>query len=125
LAQLEASNLEACLQRIAAKGGAAARQARQILEQVHEEGERLAEQGVADPYVAAAQRLADQVKAKARAERLDALRNATAREARIGEATRNGIAGSADVIRGRLVWQPGSTDATGNVQTLARGLTHD
>ena len=124
MAQLDRSNFEACLQRIAKKGGAAARQARQILEGVHEAGERLAEQGVADPYVTAAQQLADRVKAKARAERLDALKNATAREARIGEATRNGIADAADTIRGRLVWQPGSKDATGNVQTLARGLTH-
>jgi hypothetical protein len=92
---------------------------------VHEAGERLADRGVANPYVAAAQQLADQVQAKALAERLDTLRNATARQARIAEATRgNSIATTADTLRGRLVWQPGSA-ATGNVQTLARGLTHD
>lgn len=76
---IDSSNFEACLAKIAAKGGRTAAQARRILQDVHDRGAELEQQGAADPFVQAAQELSDRVRREAAAARVDALANAKAR----------------------------------------------
>lgn len=76
---IDQSNFENCLARIAEKGGRTAAQARRILEEVHDRAEELKQQGAADPYIQAAQELAAKIKEAAKQDRLDALRNAQIR----------------------------------------------
>lgn len=103
MAALDRSNFEECLARIARKSGRVGAQARRILQQVSDLGDTLGGAGVADPYIAAAQQLSDRVRLAAKADRLDALRNATIRAGLMQKVEAAGGIGNAyDTIRSEL-----------------------
>jgi len=113
------SNFSACIARIAARGSIGQEEARALLEETAEGGERQRRSGVEDPIVTAAWSLARDMKQRAANNRIDAIRNATVRQARITEATTGGIAGSVNQILSRMDWTAG-TNPVENVTTLGR-----
>jgi hypothetical protein len=74
-----ARTTEQCIARVAARGSIGQGEARQLLEDVAERAERMRRSGTDDPVVTAAWQMARDLKDKAKADRLDALRNATIR----------------------------------------------
>jgi hypothetical protein len=104
-----ARTTEQCIARVAARGSIGQGEARQILEDVAERAERMRRSGTDDPVVTAAWQMARDLKDKAKADRLDALRNATIRNNVLGRVrTEGGIANAAKVLRSVLHWVPGS-----------------
>jgi hypothetical protein len=100
---IDQSNFATCLARIAARGGRTAAEARRILGEVHDRGADLVAEGAADPYVQAAQELAERARQAARQQRLDALRNATVRAGIMDAVEKEGgIATAADTLRSLL-----------------------
>ena len=132
-----ARSTEACIARVAAKGSIGQQEAAQILEDLAVRAEKMRATGMEDPVVAAAGEAAMGIKEKARADFLDAVRNADARQrmmARaIGEAEGGQVApqqtiagriipgmkrlGAADGLRSMMHWVPGA-DAKDNAESL-------
>lgn len=131
-----ARSTEQCIARVAAKGSISQSEAAQILEDVAIRAEKMRATGVDDPIVAAAGAAAMGIKEKAKADLLDAIRNA---DKRVGMMTRaeavsggefapeQSLAGKfvpgmknlgvADGIRSMMHWVAGSS-AKDNAETL-------
>lgn len=131
-----ARSTEACIARVAARGSITQAEASQILEDVAVRAEKMRTSGIDDPVVAAAGAAAMGIKAKARADFLDAVRNADARSRMIGRATsesggafapEQNVAtqyvpgmkrlGIADGLRSMMHWVPGA-EAKDNAETM-------
>lgn len=134
---------EACIARVAAKGSIGQQEAAQILEDIAMRAERMRASGIEDPIVAAAGAAAMGIKEKARADFLDAARNADARARMMARAT--GEAGGelapeqtlagrlvpgmkrlgiADGLRSMMHWVPGA-DAKDNAETMWQTLSRN
>src|SRR5271156_2478591 len=135
---------EACIARVAAKGSIGQQEAAQILEDLAERADRMRATGVDDPLIHAAHEAALSITEKAKADRLDALRNATVRAQMLRRASdvaagdfapKQTIAGKivpgaknlglADGLRSLMHWVPGSSakdNAESMWQTLSRNL---
>ncbi len=87
---IDISNFQACIARIAARGSIGQEEARALLEETAEGGERMRRSGVEDPIVTAAWSLARDLKQRAVNNRVDAIRNAGVRQERIAETTASG-----------------------------------
>ena len=72
-------NLEHCLDTITRQSGVSRQEALDILEKVADRAEEMRRTGTPDAAVAAAGKLSEEFRAKAEQDRLDAIRNATAR----------------------------------------------
>lgn len=80
-----------------------ANQAMDLLQQVADRAEEMRQTGEADPFVAAASELVDQLKEQAKLDRVDALRNAAVRNRIMGQVRAGGgIAGAVDTLRSLL-----------------------
>lgn len=132
-----ARSTEACIARVAAKGSIGQQEAAQILEDLSVRAERMRARGEADPLVAAAGAAAMGIKDKARADFLDAVRNADARQRMLERATGEAAGGElapqqtlagrlipgmkqlgiADGLRSMMHWVPGA-DAKDNAETM-------
>ena len=128
---------EACIARVAAKGSIGQGEAAQIIEDLAVRAERMRTTGIEDPVVAAAGEAAMGIREKARADFLDAVRNADARQRMMtratGEAEGGQVApaqtiagrvipgmkrlGVADGLRSMMYWVPGA-DAKDNAESM-------
>lgn len=100
---IDASNYEACLKRIAEKGGVGAKQAQDLLRQVYERGAEMKNAGAADPFISAANELSAKVKEAAKADRLDAIRNTTIRNNVLQQVEKQGgLAKAVNTLRSLL-----------------------
>jgi len=90
-------SFEACVARVAAAGKLGAADARALLQQVHDRAETMRATGAPDPFMQAASELAAKEAEEARADRLDALRNAAKRSALLSKVT--GFGNAAQVLR--------------------------
>lgn len=77
--KINADNFGECIGKIAARGKISTSEALDLLNEVADRGEKMRRSGVADPFVSAAQDLAQKLKENAEADRIDALRNAAIR----------------------------------------------
>jgi len=102
-------NFQACLDKVAAAGKITANQAADLLQMVADRAERMRRTGQRDPAVAAAAKLASDLKASAKVKRLDALRN-TAIRVRLRQAVAdNGGASTAfKTLRSYMHFEVGS-----------------
>ncbi len=143
-------NLEHCLDTITRQSGVSRQEALDILEKVADRAEEMRRTGTPDAAVAAAGKLSEEFRAKAEQDRLDAIRNATARAeitARINQEAGDRVApgvsanlipskslipgfgilekrglGIADGLRWILHWVPGA-ERKDNVESLWVGLS--
>lgn len=92
---LNPKSFQDCLAKVAAAGKITATQAGDVLEMVADRAERMRRTGQSDPVVAAAARLAGDLKAAAKVKQLDAMRNAAVRSRMRTAIEENGGAGSA------------------------------
>jgi hypothetical protein len=122
--EINESNYERCIARIATRGSIGKEEARSLLEAVAEAGEKQRRLGVPDPIASAAFDLAQDLATKAEARKADAIYNAGIRSARMAEATQGGLKGAMARLHSTLYWMPG-TQFKGNVQTLMRTLAND
>lgn len=118
-----AEDAENCISKIAAAGSITARQAGNLLREVGARAEEMRKSGEQDPFVAAAAQLGESFKNKARADRLDALRNFQKRDAIFTDIkTKGGIAKAADSLKGLLyASNKGSRE---NIESAWRGRTN-
>jgi hypothetical protein len=135
--KIDPGNFAACLAAISARGRLGAKEALDLLEEVAERGEEMRRTGTGDPFVAAAFELAGKLKDRARLDRLDAVRNASARGTWTGRALAEaqgriapGISANlvptnrltlADGLRSVLHWMPGAMRKD-NVQSMWHDL---
>lgn len=140
---MAARSTEACIARVAAKGSIGQGEAAQILEDLVIRAEKMRASGEADPVVAAAGYAAMGIREKARANLLDAIRNADARAAMIARAKSEAggvlapeqnlmgkvmpgmkLLGIADGLRSMMHWVPGA-DAHDNAETMWQSLARN
>jgi hypothetical protein len=100
MAQAPRPSFEDCLARVAAAGRVSRSAALQLLEQVHDRAEQMRLTGAEDPHLAAASELAAKAQETARADRLDAIRNATKRAGILARVT--GFDNAEQVLRDTL-----------------------
>lgn len=101
--KIDAGNFGECLARIAEKGKVTAGEALAILQEVSDRAEQMRATGKPDPLVAAAGDLANTIKEAAKQDRLDAVRNTTARNNIMDQIARNGgLANAEQTLRGIL-----------------------
>jgi hypothetical protein len=134
---------EDCIAQVAAKGAISQKAAAQILEDLAVRAEKMRTSGADDPIVAAAGAAGMAIKEKARADFLDAVRNADARARMMERATGESVGGIApqQTLAGRLVpgmkklgmadglrsmmhWVPGA-DAKDSAETMWQSLSRN
>lgn len=121
--EINASNYQKCIARIAARGKLNPSEAEALLEEVAEAAERQRISGSEDPIVTAAWGLVRNLKEQAENKKADALLNARVRLDLIGDATAGGsLKGAMNYLRGKFFWLAGQ-DSKENVQSLWHGLS--
>jgi|SRR5215472_4736066 len=107
-----ARSIEACIARVAARGRIGQKEAQQLIEDLAERAENMRRTGADDPVVTAAWDMARKMKEGAKADRIDALRNATIRNNILTRIDREGGIAKADqTIRSVLHSVPGANVA--------------
>jgi hypothetical protein len=115
-----ARSFEACIARVAAKGSIGQQEASQILEGLAERADQMRASGVDDPLIHAAHEAALNIKEKARNDRMDALRNAAARQGILDNVETNGGIDTAETTLRSLLHGTniGSRD---NIESMWKG----
>lgn len=104
---INASNYEACMAKIVEKGAINAREARSVLEAVSDHADQLV--GGSDKFITAAKELSENIRATARANRIDAVRNAL-KQSQVMDRVRaeGGISKAGQILRSVMHWVPGA-----------------
>lgn len=121
--KLNASSFQACIDKIAARGAITNAEATDLLQMVADHAERMRRTGQGDAAVAAAAKLASDLKAAAKEKKADALRNAAVRARLRTAVTDNGGAANAfKTLRSFMHFEYGA-DRNDSAESLWHGLS--
>ncbi len=102
---------EACAKKISERGRLTDQEAKDLLQEVASRAERMRLSGEADPFVTAAGELAQNLKDRAKADRLDALRNAAIRNKKLSDIKdAGGIKQAFRLLQSDMHYVPGAAN---------------
>lgn len=110
-----------CVGKISVRSGLTPQQSEVVIQRLADRAEKMRNKGVEDPFNAAAQEQAEKAAQKARAAKIDVIRNLEKRKAILDPILAGKITDAAPTLRGKLYWQPGA-DPKANIQSFWRGL---